>query len=221
MSKSPLRIAVFASGSGTNLEAILQAIEERTLRDVAVTAVVSNRSNAGALERANQRGIATAVMKPASFDSEAAYVEALNALFSKNNVNFVVLAGYLKKIPLQLVRQFQGRMLNIHPSLLPAFGGPGMYGAKIHQAALDRGVRWTGVTVHFVDEDYDTGPIMLQRTVPVYQNDAVETLASRVLAVEHQIFPEALRLIAEGRVTVTGRQVSIDPLIPKDTASNQ
>ncbi len=221
MSKSPLRIAVFASGSGTNLEAILQAIETGTLQGVAVTAVVSNRSNAGALERAARRDIASAVINPANFDTEAAYVEALQQLFTENDVNFVVLAGYLKKIPLQLVRQFQGRMLNIHPSLLPAFGGAGMYGSKIHKAALERGVRWTGVTVHFVDEAYDTGPIMLQRTVPVYQNDTPETLASRVLAVEHQIFPEALRLIAEGRVTVNGRQVSIDPQIPKDTASNQ
>ena len=181
-----------------------------------VRTVISNRSNAGALERATKRHIPTAVLKPGSFDNEDAYVAALDKLFAQHDINFVVLAGYLKKIPLQLVRTFEGRMLNIHPSLLPAFGGPGMYGSKIHQAALARGVRWTGVTVHFVDEAYDTGPIMLQRTVPVYPNDTVETLASRVLAVEHQIFPEALRLIAEGRVSVNGRQVSIDPLIPKN-----
>ncbi len=214
MSKSPLRIAVFASGSGTNLEAILQAIESGTLQDVNVTAVISNKASAKALDRAASRGIATAVLNPGSFADETAYVAALNEVFVKQDVNFVTLAGYLKKIPLPVVRQFQDRMLNIHPSLLPAFGGKGMYGSKIHQAALDRGVRWTGVTVHFVDEAYDTGPIMLQRTVPVYQTDTVESLAARVLAVEHQIFPEALRLVAEGRVTVHDRKVSIDPLIP-------
>ena len=218
MSKSPLRIAVFASGSGTNLEAILQAIENGELQDVSVTAVISNKASAKALERAASRGIATAVLNPGNFADEATYVAALNEVFVGQDVNFVALAGYLKKIPLSVVRQFQGRMLNIHPSLLPAFGGKGMYGAKIHQAALDRGVRWTGVTVHFVDEAYDTGPIMLQRTVPVYQTDTVESLAARVLAVEHQIFPEAFRLVAEGRVTVKDRKVTIDPLIPKDTA---
>ena len=132
-------------------------------------------------------------------------------------VNFIALAGYLKKIPLALVREYKGRMLNIHPSLLPAFGGAGMYGIKIHKAVLERGARWTGVTIHFVDEDYDTGPILLQKPVPVHTNDTAESLASRVLAVEHQIYPAALQLCAEGRVAVQDRKVTIDPAIPKES----
>lgn len=215
MSISPLQLAVFASGSGSNLEAILRAIENGSLANVHVAAVISNNANAKALTRAQSRNIPTAVLSPAEYPSEVEYLEALDAILNEQKINFIALAGYLKKIPLPLVKRFNGRMLNIHPSLLPAFGGPGMYGAKIHRAAIERGVRWSGVTVHFVDEDYDTGPILLQKTVPVHQTDTPEILAKRVLAVEHHIYPEALRLFAEGRVSVENRKVFIDPNIPK------
>ncbi len=215
MSNSPLHLAVFASGSGSNLEAILQAIEDGSLVNVTVVTVISNKKEARALTRAQSRNIPTAVLSPADFVSESDYLHALEAVLHEHNVNFIALAGYLKKIPLQLVKKFNGRMLNIHPSLLPAFGGPGMYGSKIHAAAITRGVRWSGVTVHFVDEDYDTGPILLQKPVPVHQSDTPETLAQRVLAMEHHIYPEALRLFAEGRVTIENRKVFIDPTIPK------
>lgn len=213
MDATLLRLAVFASGSGSNLEAILEAIEQGTL-DAEVALVVSNKADAFALERAHKRDITTLVLAPSSCQSEAAYVDLLLPALSTYGVNFIALAGYLKKIPDAVVQQFQHRMLNIHPSLLPSFGGPGMYGSRIHKAAIERGVRWSGVTVHLVDEQYDSGPIVLQKPVPVYQDDSPESLASRVLTVEHRIYPEAIQLFAEGRVQVKGRKVIIDPQIP-------
>ena len=215
MSDTPLRIAVFASGSGSNLEAILKAIEDGSLTNTSVVAVISNKSQARALQRAKNRDIRAVHLSPSHFEDETDYLEALQEVLQTERVNFIALAGYLKKIPLALVREYKGRMLNIHPSILPAFGGAGMYGIKIHKAVLERGVRWTGVTIHFVDEDYDTGPILLQKPVPVHTNDTAESLASRVLAVEHRIYPAALQLCAEGRVTVQDRKVTIDPAIPK------
>ena len=219
MSNSPLRIAVFASGSGSNLEAILQAIEDGSLKSTEIALVISNKPKARALSRARARGIPAEVLSPDNFPDEAAYLQKLEALFAHHAINFVVLAGYLKKIPTPLVRAYNNRMLNIHPSLLPAFGGPGMYGIGIHKAVLAHGVRWTGVTVHFVDETYDTGPILLQKPVPVHGSDTAETLAARVLKVEHHIYPEALRLIAEGRVQIVGRAVTIDTTIPTYSTS--
>ena len=145
---------------------------------------------------------------------ESAYLEALRKTLREAGVNFIALAGYLKKIPGGLVKEYSGRMLNIHPSLLPAFGGRGMYGKKIHQAVIERGVRWTGVTIHFVDESYDTGPIFLQKPVPVHGTDTAEILAARVLRAEHQMYPEALRLISEGRVRIDDRKVIVDPMLP-------
>jgi phosphoribosylglycinamide formyltransferase-1 len=123
----------------------------------------------------------------------------------------VALAGYLKKIPSDIVRRYHHRMVNIHPALLPSFGGKGMYGRRVHEAVLESGVRWTGVTVHLVDEEYDTGPIILQEPVPVYPGDSVEELAARVLEIEHQLYPRALNLVAETRVRVEGRKVHIIP----------
>ncbi len=220
MNNSPLRIAVFASGSGSNLEAILQAIESGFLQNVEVTAVVSNKASARALTRAEARKIPTAVLTPGNFPDESAYLQALTSFLDANDVNFIALAGYMKKIPGAIVKAYRERMLNIHPSLLPAFGGAGMYGIKIHQAAIRTGVRWSGVTVHFVDEEYDTGPIFLQKPVPVHDADTPEDLAKRILKAEHHIYPEALRLFAEGRVHIDGRNVTIDTRI-NHTPSNQ
>lgn len=214
MSNSPLRIAVFASGSGSNLEAILQSIEAGTLPGVSVVSVISNKPHARALERARSRKIAADALAPENFANEAEYLDALRMVLHRTQTNFIALAGYLKKIPADLVREYSGRMLNIHPALLPAFGGRGMYGIKIHQAVLQRGTRWTGVTIHFVDESYDTGPIFLQKPVPVHATDSAESLAKRVLAVEHQIYPEAIRLVSEGRVRIEDKKVLIDPAIP-------
>ncbi len=203
-----VRLAVFASGGGSNFEAIAEAADGGAL-PLDVVLCLSDKPGAGVLERARRRGIPTAVLSPGSFDDEAAYVDALMATLDRHGVTLIALAGYLKLIPAPVVRAFRERMLNIHPALLPAFGGKGMYGMRVHRAVLDYGVKWTGATVHLVDEAYDTGPIVAQEPVPVREDDTPETLAARVLEVEHRIYPEALRYVAEGRVRVEGRRVRI------------
>lgn len=204
---APLQLAVFASGGGTNFQAILDAVARG---DVAAEVVlcVSDRSAAGALDRARQHDIPTAVLDATDAEHEAELLDVLGA----HDVNFVALAGYLRKIPAGVVDRFRHRMTNIHPALLPTFGGQGMYGMNVHRAVIDYGARWSGATVHLVDESYDTGPIVLQEPVPVYPDDTAEQLAARVLKVEHRLYPEALRLFAAGRVRCEGRTVFIDPV---------
>jgi phosphoribosylglycinamide formyltransferase-1 len=131
-------------------------------------------------------------------------------VLDRYDVTFVALAGYMLKIPSNVVEAYRGRMTNVHPALLPAFGGKGMYGMHVHEAVLDYGVHWSGATVHLVDEEYDHGPIVLQEPVPVYADDTPQTLADRVKAVEHKLYPEALRLFAQGRIQFDGRTVRID-----------
>ncbi|MDX1530163.1 MAG: phosphoribosylglycinamide formyltransferase [Rhodothermales bacterium] len=206
----PMRLAVFASGGGSNFQAILDAVDAGRL-PAEVVLLVADRPGIGALERAEQRGIPTAVLRPTDFDSHDDFGVALREVLEGHGVTFVALAGYLKLVPPVVVQRYRNRMLNVHPALLPAFGGPGYYGRRVHAAALEHGVRWSGATVHLVDEAYDRGPIVLQEPVPVEQDDTPETLAARVLAVEHRLFPEALRLFAEGRVRLDGRRVFIDP----------
>ena len=208
-----LNIAIFASGGGSNAEAILQSIEAGQL-NARVSLIVSDRDQAGVLDRARNHNIAGQTLSPPSFPSIEAYLTTLYNVLDQYNINFIALAGYLKKIPPALVDRFYGRMTNIHPSLLPAFGGPGMYGRHIHRAVKEQGVRWTGATVHFVDHTYDTGPIILQKVVPVHHNDTPEAIAARVLRIEHFLYPEALRLISEGRVKLHERRVHIEPQIP-------
>jgi len=212
--RPPLRLAVFASGGGTNFQAILDAIEAGRL-PARVVLCVSDRPTAGALERARRHGIPTAVLAPKDYPSPEVFGEALLEVLRAHQVELVALAGYLKKIPDNVVAAYRNRILNIHPSLLPAFGGPGMYGRRVHEAVLNYGVRWTGATVHLVDEEYDHGPIVLQEPVLVLPDDTPETLAARVLEVEHRLYPEALRLFAEGRVVVDGRRVRILPEAPE------
>jgi len=212
--RPPLRLAVFASGGGTNFQAILDAIEAGRL-PARVVLCVSDRPTAGALERARRHGIPTAVLAPKDYPSPEVFGEALLEVLRAHDVELVALAGYLKKIPDNVVAAYRNRILNIHPSLLPAFGGPGMYGRRVHEAVLNYGVRWTGATVHLVDEEYDHGPIVLQEPVLVLPDDTPETLAARVLEVEHRLYPEALRLFAEGRVVVDGRRVRILPEAPE------
>ena len=208
-----LRLAAFASGGGSNVQAILDAVDAGTLR-AEVVLVVTDRDGIGVLDRAARHGVPSAVVRPKDFDGSEAFGEALLAVLHAHGVDFVVLAGYLKHVPPAVVRAFRHRILNVHPSLLPAFGGAGFYGRRVHEAALDYGVKWSGATVHLVDEAYDTGPIVLQEPVPVHGDDTPETLAARVLAVEHRLYPEALRLFADGRVRLDGRRVVIDPPIP-------
>lgn len=208
-----MKLAVFASGGGTNFQTLIDAVERGDL-PCRLALCLSNKADAGALGRARTHGIPTAVLDPGAFDDEAAYTTALHQTLERHAVDFIALAGYLRKIPTDVVRMFRGRMLNIHPALLPAFGGHGLYGRRVHEAVLAYGVRWTGVTVHLVDEEYDTGPVVLQEPVPVLPDDTPERLAARVLEVEHRVYPLALRLFAEGRIRLEGRRVHILPPPP-------
>ena len=179
---SQVRVAVLASGGGTNLQALLDACGPGA--PARVTRVISNRADAGALERARAAGVPGVVLRDPS--------DAAELLAALAGADLVVLAGYLKLIPAAAVARFPGRMINIHPALLPAFGGPGMYGRRVHEAVLASGAQQSGATVHYVDEHYDRGPIIAQRTVPVLPGDTPETLAARVLAVEHELLPQVV-----------------------------
>jgi phosphoribosylglycinamide formyltransferase-1 len=203
-----MNIAVFSSGRGSNLMAILKAIEEGKLK-ARVVVVISNNSSAGALEIARSKGIDALHISRRQFSSDREYADKILSELRKRNVELVVLAGYMKKIPAEVVSEYRNRILNIHPALLPSFGGQGMYGINVHKAVIESGVKITGVTVHIVDEEYDHGPIVLQRAVEVKDDDTPETLAERVLKVEHEVYPEAIRLFVEGKVNVFGRKVII------------
>ncbi len=189
------RVAVFASGSGTNLEALLTALETHPAAEIAL--VVSDRDRAFALERASRRGVATAIVTP---DDWGAIIELLET----HAIDWVVLAGYLRIIPPAVVQRYRGRMLNIHPALLPKFGGTGMYGERVHAAVLEAGESESGATVHLVDELYDHGPIVAQRRVKVQPDDTPQRLAARVLEVEHELLPEVVIAATEGRIRIEG-----------------
>lgn len=210
----PMRLAVFVSGSGSNFQAILDAVACGSLR-AEVVLCVSSRPDAGALARARHAGVRTLVIeRQRSTDEEGEATELLAAL-DETGADFIALAGYLRRIPPGVVRVFRHRILNVHPALLPAFGGPGMYGRRVHEAVIEHGARWSGATVHLVDEEYDTGPIVLQEVVPVEPDDTPADLAARVLEVEHRLYPQALALFADGRVRVEGRRVRVnDPSEP-------
>ncbi len=192
MSSSPRRLAILASGGGTNLQAIADHLDGLgAASPVTIELVLSDRPESGALERARACGLA-AVALPRGND------EAMLEQLERHHITHIALAGYLRLVPLSVVKAYHGRMLNIHPALLPAFGGPGMYGRKVHEAVLAAGVRVCGPTVHFVDERYDEGPIVAQWPVPVREGDTVETLAARVLIAEHRIYPQCVAALCAG-----------------------
>jgi len=204
MSDAPrLRVGVLASGRGSNLRAILSGVEARRIR-AEVVVVLSDRSGAGALDIARDRGVEALVLDPTLHPGREAYDKALIALLEERRVGLVCLAGYMRILGPVFVRHFEGRLLNIHPALLPAF--PGLHAQR---QALEHGVRIAGATVHFVDEGVDTGPIVLQAAVPVRQDDTEASLSDRILAEEHRIYPEAIRLFAEGRLRLEDRRVRI------------
>lgn len=204
----PLNVAVFASGRGSNFQSILAAVERGEL-DIRVVLCLSDRETAGALVRATKQSIPTAVIHPRDYQTGEEYADALGRVLERHGVDFIALAGYLKKIPTEIIRMFKHRIINIHPALLPAFGGVGMYGRRVHEAVVEYGVHWTGATVHVVEEEYDTGPIVLQEAVPVFTDDSPEDVADRVLEVEHRLYPAALRLFAQNRIHIEGRRVRI------------
>jgi phosphoribosylglycinamide formyltransferase-1 len=203
-----MNIAVFASGRGSNLMAILNAIKEGKL-NAKISLVISNNSNAGALEIAKANGIDALHISRKQFSSDEEYVQKILNELKSRNVELIVLAGYMKKIPSEIIKEYPNKILNIHPALLPSFGGKGMYGLNVHKAVIESGVKITGVTVHIVDEEYDHGPIVMQRAVEVRDDDTPETLAERVLKVEHEIYPQAIKLFVEGKIKISGRKVII------------
>jgi phosphoribosylglycinamide formyltransferase 1 len=187
----PSRLAVLASGRGSNLQAIVDHFDNLARERIAkVVLVASNRADSPALIRA-----ATASIDIADFDAADDGAQLL-ALLRQFRVDLVVLAGYLKRIPSKVIREYAGRIINIHPALLPAFGGEGMYGARVHEAVIASGAKETGVTVHMVDDDYDHGPIVAQWRVPVEKSDTAESLAARVLNVEHIVYPRTVEMVA-------------------------
>jgi phosphoribosylglycinamide formyltransferase 1 len=196
-----LRCAVFASGNGSNFQALLDRQQRGDLH-VEFALFVGNNSSAGAFERARKNGIEALHIAPSHFATEEAYTDTLLAKLRDRRVDLIVLAGYMKKLPLPLVQAFRHRIVNIHPALLPAFGGKGMYGHHVHEAVIAYGAKITGVTVHFVDEEYDHGPIILQAAVEVLDNDDPDSLAARVLVVEHATYWRAIEMIAQGKVRI-------------------
>ena len=203
-----LKIAVLASGGGTNLQAIIDAVAAKTLADVEISVVISNSQNAFALERAAKAKIAAVCISPKEFESREAFNRAFLDKLNGYRVDLVVLAGFLVVIPPEMIAEYRNRIINIHPSLIPSFCGKGFYGLNVHKEALKRGVKVTGATVHFVDEGTDTGPIILQRAVEVKEGDTPKTLQRRVMEeAEWKILPEAIDLIARGYVCVKDGRV--------------
>jgi len=200
------RLAVLLSGSGTTLQNIIDRIEEGTL-DASVVCVVGSKADAYGLERAAKHGIPHVAVVRKSFTDSAAFNRALWAEISKYEVDLVVLAGFM--CWLEVPDAFVNRMMNVHPALIPAFCGKRMYGHHVHEAVLDYGAKVSGATVHFVDQHYDHGPVILQEAVPVLDDDTPDSLADRVQAKERELYPRAIQLFAEGRLRIEGRHVRI------------
>ena len=205
-----LRVVVLVSGGGTNLQAVLDAVRDGKITNTEVAGVISNNKKAYALTRAEQAGISAKCVSPKDFEDRARFNHALMEAVDAFQPDLIVLAGFLVVIPEELIRKYENRIINIHPSLIPSFCGTGYYGLKVHEAALARGVKITGATVHFVDEGTDTGPIILQKAVEVFPDDTPEVLQRRVMEqAEWQIMPEAVNLIANGKVSVKDGHVVI------------
>jgi phosphoribosylglycinamide formyltransferase-1 len=204
-------IGVLISGGGTNLQSIIDAVETRKL-DAKIQLVLSNRADASGLERARKHGIATEVLDHKAFAGREAYDRAVVDLLRARGVELVVLAGFMRLLSPVFVKAYSNRIMNIHPALLPAF--PGLH---VQKKAVEHGVRFAGCTVHFVNEECDEGPIIIQAVVPVFPGDTEDTLAARILQQEHRIYPRAIQLYAEGRLAVVGRKVLVEGLAEDET----
>lgn len=198
-----LKICVCVSGGGTNLQAIMDAIDSGKITDTKIVRVISNNKNAYALERAKQNGIDAVCISPKDYENRDIFNEALLKGINEAQPDIVVLAGFLVVLPEMLIKEYRNRIINIHPSLIPSFCGTGYYGLKVHEAALERGVKVTGATVHFVDDGTDTGPILMQKPVFVKENDTPKELQQRVMEeAEWQILPEVINKIAHGEIKI-------------------
>lgn len=205
-----LRVAVLVSGGGTNLQAIIDAVESGAITNTELVGVISNNKNAYALERAKNHGIPARCISPKDFETREEFNHALLNALKELNVDLIVLAGFLVVIPEIMIKEYRNRIINIHPSLIPSFCGTGFYGLKVHEAALERGVKVVGATVHFVDEGTDTGPIILQKAVEVEEGDTPQILQRRVMEqAEWKILPQAIHLIANDKIEVTDGKVMI------------
>ncbi|HEX3022394.1 MAG TPA: phosphoribosylglycinamide formyltransferase [Lachnospiraceae bacterium] len=205
-----MRIAVLVSGGGTNLQAIIDSIESGKITNTSIEVVISNKKDAYALTRAQDHGIDGVCVAPKDYDTREAFNEALLRKINEYQVDLVVLAGYLVIVPECVIKQYENRIINIHPSLIPSFCGPGYYGLKVHEKVLERGCKVTGATVHFVDTGVDSGPIVLQKAVEVKQGDTPEKLQRRVMEeAEWSILPQAINLLANSKVLVENQKASI------------
>ena len=205
-----LRVAVMVSGGGTNLQAIIDAVKDGTITNTELVAVISNNAGAYALTRAKDNNIPAYCISPKDYESRDAFNDALLDKVNELNVDLIVLAGFLVRIPEKMVHQYSHRIINIHPSLIPSFCGVGFYGLKVHEAALAKGVKVSGATVHYVDEGMDTGEIIFQKAVDVLDGDTPETLQRRIMEqAEWKILPHAIDLIANGKVEVEGHRTIV------------
>lgn len=207
-----LKVVIMVSGGGTNLQAVIDGVEDGSISNTEIAGVISNNKNAYALQRAKDHGISARCISPKDFADRGEFNEKLLEAVDGYGPDLIVLAGFLVVIPPEMTKRYRNRMINIHPSLIPSFCGTGYYGLKVHEAALARGVKVVGATVHFVDEGTDTGPIILQKAVEVQQGDTPEVLQRRVMEqAEWKILPRAIDLIANGRVSVKdGRTAILD-----------
>lgn len=203
-----VRIGVLISGGGTNLQALIDEVEKGNINGE-ISVVISDRKGAYGLERAKKHGIKAIALDRKDYKDKVEFTRGLMDALLENNIELIVLAGFLTILASEFIEEYKGRIINIHPSLIPAFCGEGFYGQKVHSAVLEYGAKITGATVHFVDEGADTGPVILQESVPVMEDDTPETLAARVLKVEHKLLPQAVKLYCDGRITIEGRKVRI------------
>lgn len=208
MLNNPLNLTVLVSGGGTNLQAIIDAIQAGRLH-ACIRVVLSSTREASALDRARRYGIPALHLARDQFPTPEAFADQFLRVLAEYQTDLIVMAGYMKKLHRRIVQAYRNRVLNIHPALLPCFGGQGMYGHHVHEAVIAAGVKVSGVTVHISDEEYDHGPIVAQRAVQVLDDDTPESLAARVLEVEHQLYPEVIQLFAEGRVRIEGGRVYV------------
>jgi phosphoribosylglycinamide formyltransferase 1 len=197
-----LNLGVFGSGRGSNFQSIVDALARGDLPKTRISVVVSNNSGAGILSIARANSLPAIHLSLKQFASEQDFVRAQLDTLHAHGVNCIVLAGYMKKLHPRIIAAFRNCIVNIHPALLPAFGGPGMFGMHVHEAVISSGSPVSGATVHLVDEEYDHGSILLQKSVPVDRGETPESLAAKVLQIEHELYPEALRLIAEGNIPI-------------------